>query len=327
MVDRRLPSSPLTRILVAVLLLPIGNVSGQTTAIRVRSAVATDDKNNVTERTLFPASTGTIYISTTLSDLPAGAKVSASWVAIKTDQLEKNTKFHETTKQMGPGSFRYFFNFKPAKSWPIGTYRVDISVNGTVERSVQFQVSTSGIATQAQATERSAGSDQGEPATAGSTVGTEGSPANSGSSVKNENAAGPRASSSEPKPGAVPPFKAIVSLKQSTITLQYEGSDVTGSQIESNFRTLQVASAVSSNSEMPAADVLIEMVTKPDRSVLGVPPVEVSLVFRVGPSRKGGKASSYKRSATCGFQEAAECAAAIYRTALDLARKEAASSR
>ena len=106
----------------------------------VEQALATDNKNELTEKVSFPAATGTIYVYAMLDELPSAAKVSAAWVALKTDQLEDNTKFHETFKTMGPGTFQYFFNFKPAKTWPVGTYRVDISIGGRVEKSVHFRV-------------------------------------------------------------------------------------------------------------------------------------------------------------------------------------------
>ena len=128
-------------VLVALLVLSFpATLLAQQGKSHVETAFATDDKNDASEKTSFPASAGTLYVYAMLDELPSAAKVSAAWVALKTDQLEDNTKFHETFKTMGPGTFQYFFNFKPAKTWPVGTYRVDISIGGRVEKSVHFRV-------------------------------------------------------------------------------------------------------------------------------------------------------------------------------------------
>lgn len=124
---------------VAALLVPLA-ASAQQGKAHVEQALTTDDKNELTDKTTFPSTTGSIYVYTMLDELPAGAKVSVAWIALKTDQLDDNTKFHETTKSMGPGTFQYFFNFKPAKTWPIGTYRVDVAIGGRVEKSLSFKV-------------------------------------------------------------------------------------------------------------------------------------------------------------------------------------------
>jgi hypothetical protein len=124
---------------VAALLLPLRAAAQQGKA-HVEQALVTDDKNELTEKISFPASTGTIYVYAMFDELPAAAKVSVAWIALKTDQLDDNSRFHETTKSMGPGTFQYFFNFKPAKTWPIGTYRVDLLINGRVEKSLSFRV-------------------------------------------------------------------------------------------------------------------------------------------------------------------------------------------
>lgn len=125
-------------LLVAVLVAPIA--LAQQGKPHVEIALATDSRAELTQKDVFPVTTGAIFVYAMLDELPAGARVSAAWIALKTDQLQDNTKFQDTTKTMGPGTFQYFFNFKPQKGWPIGTYRVDISINGHVGKSVSFRV-------------------------------------------------------------------------------------------------------------------------------------------------------------------------------------------
>ncbi len=133
------PAALLALAPLAILSLP-ATLSAQAGKAHVETAFATDSKSDLSEKGTFSPGVGTIYVYAMLDELPPATKVGATWIALKTDSLEDNTRIGETVKTMGPGTFQYFFNWKPPKLWPVGSYRVDVSINGKVEKSVPFKV-------------------------------------------------------------------------------------------------------------------------------------------------------------------------------------------
>jgi hypothetical protein len=102
-------------------------------------AVATDNKEAISQHDTFPPSTARIYVVYKVT-LPKAGRVKSAWVAEKVDGEKENSKFSENGSNLQPGTFMGVFSWKPGNAWPAGTYRVDLYVDDKLEKSVRFRV-------------------------------------------------------------------------------------------------------------------------------------------------------------------------------------------
>jgi hypothetical protein len=104
-----------------------------------QTALALVDSN--TAQDVFKPDTPKIVLHAELVDMPDGTKVAADWIAEKTDAAPANYKIDSaeivTTKAINEASFSMT---KPDAGWPVGDYRVDLSIDGKPATSVKFTV-------------------------------------------------------------------------------------------------------------------------------------------------------------------------------------------
>lgn len=103
-------------------------------------AVATDNRETITQHDLFAPSTAKIYVIYKVT-LPKAGRVRAAWITEKVDGYAENQKFGDSGSNMEAGSYMSAFAYaRPGAAWPVGTYRVDLYVDDKMERSVHFKV-------------------------------------------------------------------------------------------------------------------------------------------------------------------------------------------
>jgi hypothetical protein len=94
---------------------------------------------------VFPPGQGIVHAVITLSDAPSGTSVKAVWTAVDVgDAAPPNTELgdYETDVE---GSRNLDFSFQAGSDgFPPGTYKVDIHVNGSPERTLTFSVAEEG---------------------------------------------------------------------------------------------------------------------------------------------------------------------------------------
>lgn len=89
----------------------------------------------------FPADAPKLVVQAQLSDDPPGTKVSALWIAEKTNAAPGD--YHITTTSLtmdGRGHVAIFSLSKPNAGWPVGLYRVELSINDKPPMMVPFTV-------------------------------------------------------------------------------------------------------------------------------------------------------------------------------------------
>ena len=94
-------------------------------------------------QTVFTPDTAKIVLHAKILDMPAGTKLTAAWIAVKTDVAPANYEIISAeveTKQAAASDEAEFFLTKPDTGWPIGDYKVDLSINGQVATSITFKV-------------------------------------------------------------------------------------------------------------------------------------------------------------------------------------------
>ena len=108
---------------------------------RIDTAIASDSRETMAERTSFPATQPKIYIFAMVADAPKDSTVKAVWIAEKCDGQPPNTKFAErTTKFPGGATWIPFSYTKPNPQWAPGSYRVELLLGGELAATVKFTI-------------------------------------------------------------------------------------------------------------------------------------------------------------------------------------------
>jgi hypothetical protein len=116
-------------------LTPSGIISSVTMAEGTKGA----EKEPVNPTTLFKPNS-VFHAVVRIQNAPANTEVKAAWYATDVgDAAPCNTSIDSNELTAG-GSRNIDFSLTPSTQWPEGTYRVEIFVNGTLDRVVNFSV-------------------------------------------------------------------------------------------------------------------------------------------------------------------------------------------
>lgn len=108
----------------------------------LKVAMVTADKYSRNEKTVFASDFPRIFAVYQVADAAQGTKLKAVWFADKVEGLEAKTKLTEGESTFSAkGEYMGAFSCaKPPKGWPAGTYLVELSVDGTVRKTLAFRV-------------------------------------------------------------------------------------------------------------------------------------------------------------------------------------------
>jgi hypothetical protein len=90
--------------------------------------------------TTFKPDAPKIVLHVEILNPSTGAKVGADWIAEKTGGAPPNFKIDGAELTLNGEDEATFSLSKPNAGWPVGAYRVDLSVNGEKAKSVTFEV-------------------------------------------------------------------------------------------------------------------------------------------------------------------------------------------
>jgi serine protease Do len=79
------------------------------------------------------------YLKVGLANAPDGTKVKAEWTAVAVEGAEANTPLDDVELQSGSATLT--FDLENTGPWPAGDYKVDLYLNGKLDRSLPFRVS------------------------------------------------------------------------------------------------------------------------------------------------------------------------------------------
>ncbi|HEX4507836.1 MAG TPA: hypothetical protein VH722_19065 [Alphaproteobacteria bacterium] len=101
--------------------------------------VVGDDGTEVQQQ--FAADTPKIVLHVELKGAEPGAKIEGAWIAVKTDVAPPNYKIDAATVTADNGQDEATFALsKPDAGWPVGSYQVQLTYDGAVEKTVPFTV-------------------------------------------------------------------------------------------------------------------------------------------------------------------------------------------
>lgn len=110
---------------------------------RVRKIVLSASKDAKETQVTFAPDTAKIFLSADLTDAVAsGSKLTVSWISVDSGGVAPaNYKIDEVSFEIGKIENHVDSSMtKPDAGWPVGTYQVQIAVDGTMKEAVDFSV-------------------------------------------------------------------------------------------------------------------------------------------------------------------------------------------
>ncbi len=131
------------KLLFALAVTALTTVSSSLWAAGFENIIVSTDKDADTTQNSFTADTPKIFVSAELTDeVPSGSKVNVAWIAIDTGGVAPaNYKIDEVNLDITSGINQVNSDIsKPNNGWPVGTYKVEFSVNGKPMESAGFTI-------------------------------------------------------------------------------------------------------------------------------------------------------------------------------------------
>lgn len=104
---------------------------------KISDAVMARDAEGTQPTTTF-APEDTFYCLVTLGNAPDDTTVRAVWTAVEVEGTDPNTVIDESSVDSGSGTLE--FNLTNSSPWPVGSYKVDLYLNDTLDRTIEFTV-------------------------------------------------------------------------------------------------------------------------------------------------------------------------------------------
>lgn len=123
---------------VAALALAALACGGSFSTAKITDAVmAADDAGN--QPTTIFAPDQVFYCIVKLSNAPEDTTLKAVWTGVTANGETQNVVLNETETQTGSDD-TFAFHLTNDQPWPAGTYKVDIYLNGELDRTLNFEV-------------------------------------------------------------------------------------------------------------------------------------------------------------------------------------------
>jgi hypothetical protein len=112
---------------------------GSFSTANINSAILSADSSGSPETTVFSPDQQTFYCIVGLANAPDDTTVKAAWTAVDTGgAVEANYLIDET--ELTSGDDTLTFELTNDALWPTGQYKVDIYLNGELDRTLPFMV-------------------------------------------------------------------------------------------------------------------------------------------------------------------------------------------
>jgi hypothetical protein len=113
--------------------------SGIITDVTLATDVEGEEMNPVGPTTVFN-SNSVVHAVVSIEDAPVGTNFTAEFYVVDVGDAAAPNSLITSTDLAADGTRNLDFNLTPTSSWPTGTYRVDILVNGVLDQSATYTV-------------------------------------------------------------------------------------------------------------------------------------------------------------------------------------------
>lgn len=123
---------------VVVMVLSVLACEGSFSTASIDSAILSADSEGTQETTVF-APEDTFYCIVTLANAPDDTTLKAVWTAVDVEGEAPDTLIDEV-ETTADGQDLFTFNLTLDTLWPAGKYKIDLYLNGTLDRTLEFEV-------------------------------------------------------------------------------------------------------------------------------------------------------------------------------------------
>ena len=127
---------PLAAVLLATLVSMLA-CGGSFSTANIQRAWLSSDSSGSPETTEF-SQDETFYCLAELANASDETMLKAVWTAISAEGTDPNFLIDESELTTGDGTVT--FNLNNDQLWPVGTYKVDLYLNGELDRALTFEV-------------------------------------------------------------------------------------------------------------------------------------------------------------------------------------------
>ena len=127
---------PILFVIVALLAAALA-CGGSVSTANIASATMAADPDGADPTTAFTQD-AVFYCIVELANAPDDTVVKAVWTAVDVEGEAANTQIDETERTGGDETFN--FNLTNDGLWPVGTYKVDLYLNGELNQTLEFEV-------------------------------------------------------------------------------------------------------------------------------------------------------------------------------------------
>ena len=113
--------------------------SGYVSSVTMAKGTRGDTLDPVDTTTVF-SSSSVFHAVVAIKNAPDNTTFEAVWYTMDVGSAAENNSKIESTDLVSSGSRNLDFSLSPASTWPVGTYEVEIYVNGTLDQVVDFSV-------------------------------------------------------------------------------------------------------------------------------------------------------------------------------------------
>jgi hypothetical protein len=103
----------------------------------ITGATLAKDAEGSSPTTLFD-SEDVFYVVVDLANAPDNTTVKTTWLLVEAEGLDTESVLEET--ELTTGSGQLHFELSNSERWPVGDYKVDLYLNGSLDRSLAFEV-------------------------------------------------------------------------------------------------------------------------------------------------------------------------------------------
>jgi hypothetical protein len=128
------------QMLVIVMVLVIAAIAceGSVSTANIKDAYLATDVDGANRTTVF-SQDAVFYVFVDLANAPDDTTLKAVWIAVNVQDTDPNLQINETEFTSGDALVHFQLE-NTDYLWPIGQYKVDIYLNGTLDQTLTFEV-------------------------------------------------------------------------------------------------------------------------------------------------------------------------------------------
>ena len=123
--------------IIGILLFVTAACSFSASTAKIKDAWTSRDNNGEQQKTTVFANNDIFYCMVTLANAPDDTVVKSAWYAVDVEGVDPNSLI-DATEFTGGGEMT--FNLTSDNLWPVGKYKVELYLNGELDRTLEFSV-------------------------------------------------------------------------------------------------------------------------------------------------------------------------------------------